>query len=1148
MKFPFSRLFRAGRRTRTTGPGPATPAARKGRFVRLRLEHLEDRLAPAVVTWTGAADIASGGANNRWTTAANWANNIVPTTGDTVVFGTYTPPTQAQIQSGAADTGTTFNDFTAVPQLAAIYFTTPNWRLQGNPVALSGDANGLGIVSANAPSNSATGQPDVDIELVVSMNASQTFQVRNPAALMVVSLLVRVNGHTLTLDPEGGSVLEVTGQLDDQLSVSTGQSHVVKTGTGQATLAGNNFYGGPTDIFNGILWARSNNALGPPVFGSVNGVPGLTTNGAFVHPGGSLGIGASLATGGLDITKDVFLAGDGFQGLGALINAGANPSLGAANITNSLFGTITLQSPSGETLVNMIGGGTLDHTGGWKQPRTGSQSPVPLVQSLTKIGSGTLIMDGRGVDPFWGSATTPFESLFFTNTYTGQTLVADGTLILQKVIRENTPTQLLIGSNISGLAADGSYTGGDNPPTDPLLGAGHPPGGYSIQGNLVVGDGVGGRDSAQVITLTTGPSRDDPTTVQTPGQVEEIEAEQIADHSTVTVNSDGLLSINSYADPFRIQVSRSRPVGERIASLNVIGGDVRLNVNPNTSGFPAPVEGGNPAVPPTQIVGTLLAFNLVMQGGTITGGTSTDSGDTVPNETLQGTLMLIGGGITILASPETAVINCLLDLGFTTRSVVVIHGSAFPDLDIQGPVGNGGLVIGAASNGGVVRMSNNNQALTPDNVTFPHLGFTVPPPYPSLVDFANSGISITLVSGDLLLASDTSVGSGRLVIFGGTIQSDNSARTISNPVTIAGDFSVIGNLNVTFTGQIALNGTHTITVGNLVTTFSGTVVNVQGSSGGLYKAGPGILVYAGNNPNTYAGVTWVRDGELLLEKPNGVVSVAGPLYIGDGAGPPGSAAVGVITNDQISAQSGVSLQSDGILAIAGGFHDTIASLFDGGQVVLGASGRAPSTLTVNGSVILGGGSILASGLGGTLVLNTPSVSALAGAGPSVITVDVEETDNTIYTYSVDAGTQLTVGGAISGGTALYKTGGGTLAFTGSTANTYGGITWVQTGGLLLQKDPNVTAVPGNLFIGGLGGSNMAIVGVAANEQLPNSSIVTVYADAIFEIAAGVTEIINTLNLAGGLILDPGSHLFVHILTLGPTAVIVDNSPGGLVGY
>jgi hypothetical protein len=46
----------------------------------LRLDRLETRLAPAVVDWDG------GGADNHWTTAANWVGDVAPQPGDDLVF------------------------------------------------------------------------------------------------------------------------------------------------------------------------------------------------------------------------------------------------------------------------------------------------------------------------------------------------------------------------------------------------------------------------------------------------------------------------------------------------------------------------------------------------------------------------------------------------------------------------------------------------------------------------------------------------------------------------------------------------------------------------------------------------------------------------------------------------------------------------------------------------------------------------------------------------------------------------------------------------------------------------------------------------------------------------------------------------------
>src|SRR5215471_13358268 len=50
------------------------------RYYRLCLESLEDRLAPATLTWDG------GGANDNWTTAANWVGDVAPNPGDDLVF------------------------------------------------------------------------------------------------------------------------------------------------------------------------------------------------------------------------------------------------------------------------------------------------------------------------------------------------------------------------------------------------------------------------------------------------------------------------------------------------------------------------------------------------------------------------------------------------------------------------------------------------------------------------------------------------------------------------------------------------------------------------------------------------------------------------------------------------------------------------------------------------------------------------------------------------------------------------------------------------------------------------------------------------------------------------------------------------------
>lgn len=69
------------RRKRRSAPKPGSgpPRGRACPFVRLRFEHLEDRIQPATITWTNPA----GGS---WHSPGNWDLNRVPAAGDSVVI------------------------------------------------------------------------------------------------------------------------------------------------------------------------------------------------------------------------------------------------------------------------------------------------------------------------------------------------------------------------------------------------------------------------------------------------------------------------------------------------------------------------------------------------------------------------------------------------------------------------------------------------------------------------------------------------------------------------------------------------------------------------------------------------------------------------------------------------------------------------------------------------------------------------------------------------------------------------------------------------------------------------------------------------------------------------------------------------------
>src|SRR5262245_18657251 len=98
-------------------PCPHSSSFRRA-FARLHLIRLEDRLAPAVATWDG------GGADNNWTTAANWAGDFGAHPGDDLVF-----------PAGAARL-TNNNDFVAGTQFSTITFRGPDYRISGNAIVL----------------------------------------------------------------------------------------------------------------------------------------------------------------------------------------------------------------------------------------------------------------------------------------------------------------------------------------------------------------------------------------------------------------------------------------------------------------------------------------------------------------------------------------------------------------------------------------------------------------------------------------------------------------------------------------------------------------------------------------------------------------------------------------------------------------------------------------------------------------------------------------------------------------------------------------------------------------------------------------------------------------------------------------------------
>ncbi|EEC4899165.1 fibronectin-binding autotransporter adhesin ShdA [Salmonella enterica subsp. enterica] len=184
-------------------------------------------------------------------------------------------------------------------------------------------------------------------------------------------------------DIDNSGVLQVgEGELKNTLS---GTGSLVKIGTGELTLNGDNDYSGGTTISDGTLIAASVNALGSGDIGN----SGVLQVGEGELKNTLFGSGSLVKTG----TGELTLSGDNTYSGGTTISGG---TLIAAN-------------------VNALGSGDIDNSGVLKVGEGELKNTLSGSGSLVKTGTGELTLSGDN------------------NTYSGDTTIADGTLIAANV-------------------------------------------------------------------------------------------------------------------------------------------------------------------------------------------------------------------------------------------------------------------------------------------------------------------------------------------------------------------------------------------------------------------------------------------------------------------------------------------------------------------------------------------------------------------------------------------------------------------------------------------------------------------------------------------------------------------------------------------
>lgn len=201
-----------------------------------------------------------------------------------------------------------------------------------------------------------------------------------------------------------------------------------------------------------------------------------------------------------------------------------------------------------------------------------------------------------------------------------------------------------------------------------------------------------------------------------------------------------------------------------------------------------------------------------------------------------------------------------------------------------------------------------------------------------------------------------------------TTSNASGYNTVSLNVTLASSQTFNLSAELDLNGNLDL-GPNTLTV-NLI----GPTCFFQGAisgTGGIIKEGTAELVFSGPSANSYSGTTTVNAGNLRLNKPAGIISIAGPLVIGDGAGGADADRVTLANSSQIG-DVAVTINSSGLLDLATFIvtNETVGSVAGSGNIWLGSaslSAGVDNSSTAFSGVVSGTGILEKAGTG-TLTL------------------------------------------------------------------------------------------------------------------------------------------------------------------------------------
>ncbi|MGB3431364.1 autotransporter-associated beta strand repeat-containing protein, partial [Achromobacter sp.] len=926
-----------------------------------------------------------------------------------------------------------------------------------------------------------------------------TLTVRNAATLDTSSALTLANKVQLSaaLTLGGSNDLILNGVID-------GYQELIKNGSGQLTLNGENRHSGGTTINAGNLKLGNAAALGTGVL-NVTGVSRLDTAGP-MRLGNDVNVGGTLTVAGDNsLTLDGLLNGNG------TLRKNGTDNLSLTGSNNSFSGTIDLQGGSLTTVAsNALGQNATANVA------AGANLFVTNLASLGRLnGAGTVtVSNGNILTIGANGATSNFSgqlngkgmltksgagslTLSGTNALTGLTNVNAGSLWVDGSLASST-VQVSSGASLGGtgsLAGDVTVMGGATLKlTD----------GYTLSvGSLAL-------DANSIVNASLGAPA--------------------LGGGTALVNVAGDLNLGG-----TLNISDAGGFGTGVYRLMNYGGNLYDN-GMRFGNVPGSVQAADLTLQTAiakQINLLVAAPNVTVQfwdgtqttgNGVIEGGSGTWDGananwtgvDGNGNRSWAGKFAIFQGAagtVTVAGAQSTT------GMQFMTNGYVLERGS-LGSLNLV----NGDL--GYAS----VRVDPGVTAII--NAPLVGSGTLAKLDAGTLVLNASNGYTggTALNGGTLVLGNDKALGNGLLTAANGTTLDSNKAITVRN--------------------NVMLNGALTIAGGNAMD-LNGTV----SGNGGLIKNGAASLTLSG--VNTYDGGTLLNAGSLIVG--NGAALGSGALTVGGGATLDATQALAlandIALNAGLTAQGSQDLTLNGKLSGAGSLTKNGASTL----TLNGANTYTGGTYVNSGTLALGAAGSLAA-TGTVTVASGATVDLSAGRGAQVFGTLAGAGNIKMGSNSLLAGGSADgiFGGSVSGTGTLVKQGSGTQTLTG--ANSYTGGTLVADG--TLRAGSATALVQGSTFevltgatldlngnalqASGLSGAGTVALGAGTLTVNSAAGSVSYYSGIVVgdgglvKTGAGVLALTGGSAFTGGVQLKQGSIGLGHAQGLGTGMLSMDD--------